>query len=436
MEKYPVLLKEVIGYDYNKIREAIVQGMKELGSKPAGKVFIKPNVIFAHKRYGTGGFTNINVLRALMEELSERSEVERITLGEHCAVTVPTRYAFSEAGYTVLKKIPKVKFCYIEEAPKIFMDLKKSPVVHKSLPVAEDMYRADCKIWAPKLKLHASTKITCALKLNMGICDSRTRLNGHDYRLEEKIADLYEAGHPDLVVVDAIQVGEQAELVPKLKQLNLLMMGTKGVAIDSVGARIMGYKSEEVSHLRIARERGWEPVTDGQIEIKGDFTLEQLREKIGTVDRTFHDPREVDTPIRFYMGKYAKDGHICDTGCPNMIKTSLSIFNAYDPGCLKKARPVACVIGEYEGDVDGQGYPILMVGSCAKIKGRKKGWSIRIPGCPLLVPFFISPAALLFGLKSPYLDPGALLPFPYYFTVSYFWKGVNWFKTQSLKRSA
>jgi len=432
MDKYPVLLKEVIGYDYNRIREAIRAGILELGSKPAGRVFVKPNVIFAHRRYGTGGYTNRVFLRALLEELSERKEVEQITLGEHCAVTVPTRYAFKEAGYNELKKIPRVRFCYIEEAPKVFVDLKKGSV-HKRLPVAKCMSDADYKIWAPKLKLHASAKITCALKLNLGILDSSTRLYGHDYRLDEKIADLYEVGHPDLVVVDAIDIGEQAELVPKLKTLNCIMLGTKGVAIDSVGARIFGYQPDEVAHLRIARERGWEPTTDDKIEIKGDFTLEQLREKVGEVDRTFHNPSELSTPIRFYIGKYAKEGHYCDTGCPNMIKTSLSIFNAYDPGCLKRARPVAVVIGEYEGDVDGKGYPIIMLGSCAKIKGKVKGWRIRIPGCPLLVPIFMVPGALIFGLKSPYNDPSALLPYPYYFVVSYIMKFVNWFPTQWYK---
>jgi hypothetical protein len=52
-----------------------------------------------------------------------------------------------------------------------------------------------------------------------------------------------------------------------------------------------------------------------------------------------------------------------------------------------------------------------------KIK-EKKGWSIRIPGCPLLVPFFISPAAIIFGLKAHIWTPAhcsrsrIISPFP------------------------
>jgi len=432
MERYEVLLREVIGYDYKKIREVIQEGMKHFGVKPKGRVFVKPNVIFAHKRYGTTGYTNPVVLRAVLEELSERKEVERITLGEHCAVTVPTRYAFSEAGYNSLKKIPKVRFRFVEEEPKIFIDLKKA-AIHKRLPIAKSMFEADFKLWVPKLKHHASTKITCSLKLNLGILDSSTRLMAHDFRLEEKIADIYEAGYPDFIVVDAIGIGEQAELVPTLKRIDCIMMGTSGVAIDSVGARILGFQSSEIEHLRIARERGWQPVSDDRIGIIGDVSLEKLKERVGVLDRTYHDPRQVDTTLRFYLGNYPEGNRLCETGCNNMIKTALAIFNAYDPGCLKTAKPLAVVIGEYQGDVDGQGHRVVLVGDCARVKGKLTGKTYRVSGCPVLVPLFITPAAYLFGLKNPYNDPGALLPFPYFMGVSYLVKGANWFRTQWYK---
>jgi len=66
MGKYPVILREVDGYNYERIRKVIHQGIEELGEKPQGKVFVKPNVIFAHKRYGQTGFTNPVFLRALL----------------------------------------------------------------------------------------------------------------------------------------------------------------------------------------------------------------------------------------------------------------------------------------------------------------------------------------------------------------------------------
>ncbi len=422
-DKYKVILRRCEKYDEGAIRKIIHEGMEELSAKPSGKVIVKPNGIFAHRRYGRHGFTNLEVLKALLKELSERPEIKKITLGERTAVTVPTRYTFQEAGYNVLKNIPRVDFCFFDEAPQVTVKLEKG-TVHKELRLARPFAEADYRIYAPKLKHHVSSKITCSLKLNMGILDSRDRLNGHDWRLEEKIADLYEVGHPDLIVLDGVEAGQQNELVPVPRHVGVMIMGTKGVAVDSVCARIIGFRPDEVRHLAIARSRGWEPVSDDKIEIVGDVTLEELKEKCRDFDRTFHDPRQLDTPIRFYFGNYPDGNEICDTGCINMIKSALAIFEAYDPGALKRARPVAVVIGEYHGDVDGQGYPILLVGTCSKVLGRADGPTRRIPGCPVLVPFFISPGSYYFKMKNPYLDPQALFSFPLLFGWSYLRKAL------------
>jgi uncharacterized protein (DUF362 family) len=422
-QKYKVILRRCDSYDEGAIRKIIHEGMEELGARPQGKVLVKPNGIFAHRRYGRYGCTNSVFLRTLLSELSEKTEIEKITLGERTAVTVPTRYTFQEAGWNSFKKIPKVDFCFFDEASQVKVKLKKG-TVHKDLRLARAFVEADYKIYAPKLKHHVSSNLTCSLKLNMGILDSRDRLNGHDYRLEDKIADLYEAGYPDFIVVDGIEAGQQNELVPVPRHVGVIIMGTTGVAVDSVAARIIGFKPEEIRHLSIARSRGWEPASDDQIEITGDVTLEELQERTRDFDRTFHDPRDLDTPIRFYFGNYPKGQEICHTGCINMIKSALAIFEAYDPGALKRARPVAVVIGEYEGDVDGQGYPILLVGTCTKVLGKTTGTTRRIPGCPVLVPFFVVPGAYYFKLKSPYLDPSALVSFPLLLGWSYLRKAL------------
>jgi len=411
MSRYKVILRRCERYDADRIRVIIREGMEELGARPRGKVLVKPNVVFAHRRYGRFGFTHPEFLRALLGELSDRDEVKKVTLGERCAVTVPTRYAYLEAGWNPLRRIPKVEFCFFDEAAQVKVKLSKG-TVHQELRLARPFVEADYKIYACKLKHHVSTRLTCALKLNIGILDSKDRLFGHDYRLEEKIADLYEAGHPDLVVADGITIGQQNELVPTPLDLGVILIAPNGVSADSVAARILGFKTEEVQHLAIARSRGWEPVRDDQIEIAGDVKLEELQARTKNLDRTFSDPRELDTPIRFYFGNYPAGHEICHGGCCNMIKSALAILEAYDPGALKRAKPVAVVIGEYQGDVDGRGLPVLLVGTCTKVMGKLTGASRRIPGCPVLVPLFIIPAAYYFGLKSPYLDPQAILPFP------------------------
>lgn len=400
------------------IKKIILEGIEELNIKPQGKILIKPNVVFAHKRYGRHGFTNPVILEALCEILGQNPEVKTITIGERTAVTIPTRYSFQQAGYYYLLKKPKVNFCYFEEDKKVPVELRKA-TLHKQLYLARTIVNSDFKIYAPKLKNHASTQITCALKLNIGILDSKERLNGHDYRLEEKIADLYEVGYPDFVVVDAIDIGQQGELVPKPLRLGTIVMGKNGLAVDTVCARILNLEPDNVKHIKILRERGWEPGSENDIEIKGDVTVEELKEKTKSLDRTFNDLREIDFPVKIYLGHYPGGNEICNTGCANMLKTCFAIMDANAPGCLKKARPISIVVGEYEGDVDGGDEAVILVGDCTKVTGTLKGKPIRrVKKCPVTVPFFMNTAAYYMGVKNPYFDINALLLFPYYTLLS------------------
>jgi uncharacterized protein (DUF362 family) len=424
-DKYQVLIRKCDDYaDQDRIRGIIREGLQELGEKPHGKVLLKPNLIFAHSRYGRFGFTEPRVIESIIDVIAAIPEVEKITIGERTAVTVPTRYSFYEAGYGYLEKKPKVEVCFFDESELVKFPLKKGKL-HQSFQLARALVEADYKVWVPKLKHHASTKMTHALKLNIGILNARERLAGHDWRLEEKIADLYEAGCPNLVVSDSILVGQQGELVPKPLRLGVIMMSNNGVAIDSVGARLIGFDPNEIEHLRLARSRGWEPTTDDKIEIKTDVPLEELMAKTKNFDRTYSDPTKVDTPVRFYLGHYPQGNRVCETGCNNMIKTALAVMDAYSPGSLKKARPIAVVIGEYDGDVDGQGLPVLLVGDCTKVNGKLTGKVKRIGGCPVVVPFFMNYGAYYFKVPNPYLDPVALASFPYHAVRSFIAKIKN-----------
>ncbi len=425
--KHKVIIRRVSDYqDIDIIRGVVAEGIKELGARPFGKVLLKYNMVFAHKTFGRFAYTHPHVLEAIIDVLAARPEVEKVILGERTGVYVPTRYHFSQAGYGYLRKKPKVEVCFFDEDKLVEVPLEKGGF-HKSLRLSRTLVEADYKVYAPKLKHHETTRLTCAMKLNIGICDQKERLLGHDYHLEEKIADLYEVGHPDLVVVDAVDVGQQGAIVPKPLRLGVIMMGTSGVAIDSVGARLLGFEPGEIEHLRIARSRGWEPVTDDQIEIKSDIPWDELLEKTKDFDYTYSDLNKIDTRIRFYLGNYPDGDEPCWGGCINMLKGALAVFEAYKRGALKRARPVAMVIGEYEGDVDGQGYPILLIGNCTKVRGKVQGKTRRIRGCPVAIPIFAVLAPYYLKVPAPYLEKNLdqIYGFPYHLAASYFHKFIN-----------
>ena len=417
-DKHKVIIRSCPDYEHlNRIRDIVAEGMGELGAEPFGRVLLKPNVVFAHRRYSRFSYTHPAVMEALIDELATKPEVEKVIVGERTAIYMPTRYSFAQAGYSRLSRKPKVKFCFFDEDVLIEVPFKKG-TVHKSLRLPRTFVESDYKVYAPKLKHHMTSKLTCAIKLNIGICDQKERLQGHDYHLEEKIADLYEVGYPNFVVVDAVTIGQQCEMVAKPLSFGVIMMGTSGVAIDSVAARLMGFASDEIDHLMIARSRGWEPVSDDDIDIESDVPLAELREKTRNLDRKFSNLLELDTPLRLHLGNYPGGNDICHGGCVNMLKGALAVFEGYKPGGIKQARDTAIVIGEYEGDVDGHGHTILLIGNCTKIKGKVTGKTKRIKGCPVGIPYFSAFGPFYCKLPNVYMDLNYIFKFPYHYVVS------------------
>ncbi len=411
MEK--VILRECETYELEKIYRIIREGMAALGVKPRGKAMIKTNIVYAHRRYATYAYSDPRVIEAAVMALKDEPEVTEITIGERTAVTIPTKWVYREAGYDKIAKRQRIKLVAFDDDKKVEVPLKKS-TLHKSLHLSKRFHTADFKLYVPKLKTHASTKMTCALKLNIGILDEKDRLMFHDWRLEEKIADLIEAGNPDFIVVDAVKIGQQGELVPVPRQLGAIVMGTNSVAVDTVCSQIMGFEPEEIKYLKLASERGFGPIKPEEIDVSGDFAIAELSERTHDLDRTFSDLTELDTPIRFYLGHHPDGPEICDGGCHNMLKTAFAIMEAANPGTLKAARPLAIVSGVYEGDVDGRGLPILFVGKCTEVKGKLSGKVRRFHGCPVIVPIFMVLAPLYLKVKNPYIDKVVInLPWDY-----------------------
>ena len=95
-----VIIRHCDGYDdIERINRIVDEGMKSFDLRPSGQVLVKPNTVFAHRRYGRHAYTHPAVLEGIFRSLRRYNDIGPLLLGERTAVTVPTRYAFREAGY-------------------------------------------------------------------------------------------------------------------------------------------------------------------------------------------------------------------------------------------------------------------------------------------------------------------------------------------------
>ncbi len=255
MKKRWVLLRKVDGYNTARIREVINEGFELMDKKPQGRVLIKPNVVYANKGYSNYAYTNPELVGLVVDKL-RADGVSQVAIGESGGFAVPTRMLFKESGYTQMAKDHNVELVDFNERPSVNMKLEKG-YCHKTYACPELIHDADFKIWMPKLKYHICCQITQALKLNIGSLLHKERMHCHDDRLDEKIVDLLEPCYPDMVISDGIIIGHGFESCAKPFPLGVMLISNDPVAADVVAAQILGYRPEEVHHLRKASERGY-----------------------------------------------------------------------------------------------------------------------------------------------------------------------------------
>ncbi|MCP3952869.1 MAG: DUF362 domain-containing protein [Desulfobacterales bacterium] len=424
-----VIVKRCDDYDQAAIQQIVREGMAELGFAPRGKLFVKPNVVFASKdgQYGSTAYTDPAVVGGALLALAGARGVRRIDMGEKTAIGYPTRLTYKYAGYyDMVKSIrPQAKapigiFC-IDEMPRerVFVGGE----IHDTLRIARKMARADFKVYLPKLKCHCVSTMTGAVKLNIGICSDDERAIRHDFRLNDKIVDLLEVGYPDFIVMDAIDVGVGNEAVPSPRKLGLIIMGTNPVAVDLVGARLLGCDVDAVPYLKRAVERGYTPAALEDVTLSGDLNsiadLDQAAQRLQPYDDDFHRWQDIEkdlarlaSPIRFFWGyTRPRENLKCETGCVMGLKMFFGFLERYaGTEAFKRATPAVLVVGKVEAEIDARGQEAFLVGSCARANFRNAKKVTRIDNCFTTAVDLAQIIRGRLGIPAPILDTAETLP--------------------------
>lgn len=379
-----VVIRRCPTYDVERIRTIIREGLEELDLRPHGRTLIKPNVVASGPTF-KDAFTRPEFIEGVVRGLRDRDDgrVRELAVGERCGITIPTRYAYEEAGYYPMFKRLGVKHYHFEEEPQVEIRYTHPGRLRDYVFTPEPVAKADFFVNCPKFKSHPWTTVTFAMKNYIGIQDDRHRLIDHDHRLNEKIADLQYIIQPQFVAIDAITAGEGRMLTPIPFDLGLVIMGNSQVAFDAVCSRIIGLDPSTVDHIRMASERGFGTMDLADIEISGDVTLEEAQAKakgfkVGLirVEKYFEG-----TNITAYAGPPPEVEHTdyCWGGCPGAIEEAIEIIRLYDKQADTKMPRTHVVFGAYDGPIDAKpGEKVVFIGDCAKWQGKLGDQLIKI----------------------------------------------------------
>jgi len=240
------------------------------------KVWIKINAIDCRSE----SYTSPEVLEAAIKVLQSRG-ISDICVVENCTQGNFTRLVFTATGIGKVCRQLGVRPLFLDEEPTDELNL---PGVGQKArfprPVIKELIREKREVFflnLPRLKTHCMTVVTLGIKNLFGLMDQRDRMVDHNDNLHKRLVALNHIFRPDFTIIDGIKAVYHGHYPPEsvldrcLAPLGILLGGANVTAVDTVGARILGYSADEVPHLKLAGEIYGDPTNLNSIYLVGDI---------------------------------------------------------------------------------------------------------------------------------------------------------------------
>jgi uncharacterized protein (DUF362 family) len=226
-------------------------GMGRFVSK-GNVVWIKPDIGW-DRRPEQAATTNPDVVATLVEMCYQAGAKKVLVSDNPCN---PARLSYPRSGIQPATEKAGAEVPFLDE--RKFRRMSLNGKVLKEWEVYQDIVEADRLINVPIAKNHNLCLATLGMKNLMGVIGgARNRLHQD---LGGTIADLAAFLKPRLVVLDAIRVltanGPVGGNLADVKRKDTLVAGVDQVAVDAVGATLLGYKPESIVYIVQGNARG------------------------------------------------------------------------------------------------------------------------------------------------------------------------------------
>ena len=407
MKTYHVYLGTCSDYNPRTIGMVIEEALKRvpLEKSITGKIVIKPNLVMAHPRIATEGYTRMEIIEGILKVIEIHGKnINRIDIVEKSGLGITTANTYRWAGYKRLKRKYPVKCRSMEERPRVKIVLERSRV-QPYITIAREMAERDFLIFAPKLKTNVlSHAYSGALKLNIGTIDSKERIYHHNRDLHIKIVDILEAANPDLIITDGIRLSYGGnQMTQNGIDFGVIAVSNNVVAHDMVCARMLNLDPFKIEHIREAMDRGYGPTSFDEIEILGDFSIEKGHEIVEKLDFGFYPVEQFASHFTIHSGK-----PYCTGGCHGIFLDWLHMIRDRKPKLLKRFPKLTVLIGKDEKRIEYR--TILLIGNCAQASTNFKAKkTVRIKGCPPTHKRIVLDMMVHFLLLAPLVRPSLIM---------------------------
>jgi len=337
------------------------------------KVLVKPNAV----NFGPGQATDVKFLEALFAILRDSGAGE-ICLMEACTAGSLTRVVYRVLGYDKLCKKFNVRPVFLDEGKtsELMLEAEDTPALISSFLQERLLDRRSENFYlsVPRLKTHSMSHVTLGIKNQQGLLAPISRMRDHNFNLGRRLVKILQKFKPEFTLVEGITATIYGHF-PLLRDLEKSIINTRVVlggddvvAVDTVGAKIFGYDSSEIDHIRIAGELGLGCADLNKIKIIG--SLDRFKTRYPYLP-DLHPPANV----RCIYGKE----RACVQGCRGNTEISIDMFSSDYHG--KRGFNFICGKGIDKKELENLDGNFLVVGPCAaeevgeylksKYRGRK-----------------------------------------------------------------
>jgi uncharacterized protein (DUF362 family) len=276
---------------------------------------------------------------------------------------------------------------YLDETAEMPLYLQKLQTfinipdfIHENLirKRAENLY-----ISIPKLKSHSMTTVTLGIKNQFGLVHQKSRIADHNFKLHQKLADIYANIRPDFTLIDGIEATNYGHYPPQKQErvcvvpLNVLIGGDDPMAVDVAAAKFIGFTLEEVQHLKLAAEYGFGESNFEKIAIENRDIFETRKQHF-----SWDLLEKFPEGIRIIRGKTM----CCREGCKRNTEAVLEVFGQDFAG--KGGFTILMGKGIDQAEVAGITGAVHIAGDCAmaecyqELKDRLGTRKVTVsPGC-------------------------------------------------------
>jgi len=260
------------GYEPYAVEQAVRRTVDLLGGitcfvKPGSRVLVKPNLLMSESPE-CAITTHPQVVSAVIHILKEINC--RVVVGDG-----PSVWGQYIENVDEVYEVTGIKKVANDEGVELVNFDKRR--MRDKFPLTTWLDECDYLINLPKFKTHGFTLLTGGIKNLFGLVSGTYKTELHkDYfkppEFAKILVDIYEEVRPALTIIDGILAieGDGPGTSGKVRQLNLLLAGSDCVALDTVMARIMGIKHQEVLSTKEAAMRGLGEGKLNKIKIEGE----------------------------------------------------------------------------------------------------------------------------------------------------------------------